>query len=296
MKKIDLDKEFTKKQQIITCSILISILLFSITYQIYKEFIQEKPIVIERLGDLAFDAELSENFRVYIPENGQLEPYFVVTNDYANQGNTLLVREFVWDKPMKQQETIETSYYGSSLPDRFLNEDFINRFPDELGKKIEFTRVLVRDTEFKPESKSYQKLGRNIFLLSRYELGFYSEPVWDEEALSFFQVYDDASYPNRQAKLIYGSEGENWKRRVSWWLRSDTTPEKDTTNVVLDDGWWEIANTQEEHYVRPAFCLPPRLPVKEIDRNGEKIYVLSDFEFEGINENVFVDEQEVNNY
>ena len=277
MKKILVNK----MREWLVLSMIFAILFIVLIVQV-KHIKQEEKNVVT-LYDIAFDTNKKHGYKIFLSENGQLEPYFVVTNDYYGQGNVLLLREYVWDTPMKIQERSETSYYATSFPDDFLNREFIHRFSEELREKIPTTRVLIRDNRFVDGSRSFERIQRKLFLLSLHELSPYTRKMWDEPSLEFFRQIEYI-----KAFLIDDWEGNVWKRETYWWLRSDMTGERIFTNAVTDKGKLTLTSTQSELYIRPALTLPPKLPVERIEINGESIFVLQGFDFETVNEKVFV--------
>lgn len=272
--------------------ILVTILTVVFFYMFLNKSSQINSVEVKTINDLVFKPKSKNDFRIFLPENNQLEPYYVATNNFSNQGSVLLIREYVWDEPMMQQENRETTYYATSIPDKFLNKEFIKRFPEELQIKIPFTKVVIRDNEFRSGSNSYEKISRQLFLFNGPEWSDYLIPMWDEQGLEIFNFFDKNDFPYRKARLIDEMEGKVWKRAVGWWARSDKTGERILTDVFTHDGKISLTDLQSFAYVRPAFCLPPTLPVKQIELLGEKIYVLEDYEFETINEKVFIEDEE----
>lgn len=45
------------------------------------------PKAPKTLKDLAYDSDKRLGYTIYIPENGKLEPYLVLTKNYYKQGN-----------------------------------------------------------------------------------------------------------------------------------------------------------------------------------------------------------------
>ena len=58
------------------------------------------PKAPKTLKDLAYDSDKRLGYTIYIPENGKLEPYLVLTKNYYKQGNVLLIRKYVLEVPL----------------------------------------------------------------------------------------------------------------------------------------------------------------------------------------------------
>ena len=52
------------------------------------------------LRDLAYDKDKRLGYTIHIKEEGKLVPYLVLTKNYINQGNVLLLRKYLLDPPM----------------------------------------------------------------------------------------------------------------------------------------------------------------------------------------------------
>ncbi|MBL3716727.1 hypothetical protein GHK52_07885, partial [Lactococcus garvieae] len=81
----------------------------------------------QTLRDLAYDKDKRLGYTVHIKENGKLVPYLVLTKNYIDQGNVLLLRKHLVEPPMSFRDGWEEAYYGHSIPDAFMHKDFIKR-------------------------------------------------------------------------------------------------------------------------------------------------------------------------
>jgi hypothetical protein len=82
---------------------------------------------------LAYDSDKRLGYTIYIPENGKLEPYLVLTKNYYKQGNVLLIRKYVLEAAIPHNEAAKVLIM-QSIPDRFMNEVFIQEFPQFAAK------------------------------------------------------------------------------------------------------------------------------------------------------------------
>ncbi|MDR2832381.1 MAG: DUF6273 domain-containing protein [Streptococcaceae bacterium] len=238
----------------------------------------------KNLHELAFDTNKYRGYKIYIPENGVLEPYLVATNNFSKQGNVLLVREYLLDEPTMQQKERTGSYYATSIPDDYLSNEFIKQLPGKIQSLIPKTKVVIRDNEKLAGSTDYKKIDRKIFLLNAYEMAMGIKPMLDEERLYIFW---ERNYQYREPFLIDDFFGKVWKRKQGYWMRSDKSYTDIFTQVITGDGKLSITDIQSLNHIRPSFCLSPELKVEKIKISNQEIYVLKDVEFKSINEKVF---------
>lgn len=226
---------------------------------------KERPIVKpQTIQQLAFDYDKRLGFTVYLEEEGVLEPYYVVTKDYFSQGNTLLLRKYVWEDYMWHQEENFTSYYAQSIPDRFMNAEFIHKLSKVLQEIIPVTTFPIAPTRGEDE-RAAEWIKRRIFLLSPYELGNRHGRYGElEERLDFF-VEDSFVY--RLATLPDGTP-------ASWWLRNVARTEYVLAGYMSYEGKFGLGWIVTPSYVRPAFTLPPETKITQTEHHGEAVYVL----------------------
>ena len=113
----------SKKGLVIIFLVVVLSVLGLLMFQLPKTLPAKQP---QTLKDLAYDSDKRLGYTIYIPENGKLEPYLVLTKNYYKQGNVLLMRKYLVEAAIPHNETQTTSYYAESIPDRFMNELFIH--------------------------------------------------------------------------------------------------------------------------------------------------------------------------
>ncbi|MEE1282617.1 MAG: DUF6273 domain-containing protein [Acutalibacteraceae bacterium] len=192
----------------------------------------EESITPEIVGEIA---ENSQNCKVYIRENDEYIPYFVITNNYNN--NTLLMREKPLEDKMPMNNKYKINYYPDSDLDYYLNNSFINKFSNTMKDIIVNTKIEVtaydtlngsiskRETEF---------INRKIFLLSASECGIRSTMATEE-----------------------GEKTENIDKFISsdrQWLRSAYLWNYDSFWVIGDEQGSDRAENSLS--VHPVFTIP----------------------------------------
>lgn len=203
------------------------------------------------LRDLAYD--VGGSGYVYLQESDSYASYLVLTQDYG--GNCLLLREYLLDKTrIYNGPGRKASYYGESDIDRFLNEEFIQVYPDELRQYMVETNIEITAKESIGHcGEETTVIQRVLFLPSYTELnGTPSRTILKEGSpLHYF-----SDKKNRIAYYENGKPG-------SWWLRSaSTSGTAYACGVSLEGvmGSSGIYNPNPEggyfSGVRPALCLP----------------------------------------
>lgn len=221
------------------------------------------------LQDIAYNRTKNPDYRIGIEENGRIVPYLVLTDEY--NGECLLLREFLLDEPMKYNVAKEYSgYYENSEIDKYLNEEFINRFSSELRNNIvDSTIVITARASLDGGGKNTTFITRKVFLLSFTELnGSGSRTDLKEgEPLEYFS--------NKSNRIAYYETG----RAGNWWLRTPNAGYADVVNGVTSDGVIGIGGIHgpEGEYligVRPAFCL--NRETKIVKEEGELFVLVKD--------------------
>ena len=220
------------------------------------------------LRDIAYIRTKKPDYRIGIEENGRTVPYLVLTDEY--NGECLLLREFLLDEPMKYNVAKEYSgYYENSEIDKYLNEEFINRFSLELRNNIvDSTIVITARASLDGGGKNTTFINRKVFLLSFTEMNRNigsRTNLKEGEPLEYF-----AKDSNRIAYYENGRAG-------SWWLR---TPNAGYADVVCgvgtkgEIGISGIHGTEGEYLngIRPAFCLRRETKIVKAD---DELFVLS---------------------
>lgn len=87
------------------------------------------PKAPKTLKDLAYDSDKRLGYTIYIPENGKLEPYLVLTKNYYKQGNVLLIRKYVLEVPLPHNKKMRVHtmlvVFQIGLLARFLLMNFL---------------------------------------------------------------------------------------------------------------------------------------------------------------------------
>ena len=107
---------------------------------------EDKPLDNKEvtLQDIAYNRTKNSSYRIGIEENGKIVPYLILTDDY--NGDCLLLREYLLDEPRKYNIAKKNSgYYEDSEIDKYLNEEFINRFTSKLRNTILNSTIVIRN-------------------------------------------------------------------------------------------------------------------------------------------------------
>lgn len=222
------------------------------------------------LGDLVYSNDKNEmQYTVYLAENEGLVPYYVLTNNYSNKGNCLLLRKNVLNEmSIYNQNGVRAGYYENSAIDRMLNQDFVETFSDDLADLITTTEIIITCREsLHGGGDEVTEIQRKVFLLSATEVGHRSGRtiLYEGESLEFFSC--------EERRIAYSEDGEP----VSWWLRTPCTWYDNVVCGVGESGIVGIGGVGsygEDDYVngvRPAFCLAANIPIY---LSAEGYYVL----------------------
>ncbi|KKF91761.1 DUF6273 domain-containing protein [Lactococcus petauri] len=220
------------------------------------------------LRDLAYDKDKRLGYTIHIKEEGKLVPYLVLTKNYINQGNVLLLRKYLLDPPMPFQEGWKRFYYGHSMIDAFMNKEFINRLTKNVQENIPLIELGIKALKPNFESRHIDKIKRKLFLLSDIDVGNFKQRILleEEENLLYFKR-KDGDNTTRLAFL----EGD--LVAYTWWLRTAFATDSVVAKTI-DDGMFSGNGVVYPAHVRPAFRLPPETEVEEKEINGHKEYVL----------------------
>ncbi|WP_251712091.1 DUF6273 domain-containing protein [Lactococcus ileimucosae] len=245
-------------------TIILSIVLIKRDELVYLLPVKEPQI----LRDIAYDKDKRLGYTVHIKEDGKLVPYLVLTKNYIDQGNVLLLRKHLLDPPMPFQEGWKRFYYGYSMIDAFMNKDFIKRFPKDVQENIPSTELGIKALEPNFESRHIDKIKRKIFLLSDIDVGKNKDRLRleDENNLQYFKR-NGGGDANRLAFL------ENDPIAYTWWLRTAF----ETASAVADtieEGRFGGNGVVYPAHIRPAFTLPPNMDIEKQEADGQKSYIL----------------------
>lgn len=198
------------------------------------------------VADVARYRSADQNI-VYIKENGQLVPFFVLTDDYS--GNTLLLRKNVLDEP--RRINAYSAVYEDSEIDMFLNNEYVGCL-EEIAPHIVLSEVEVTKADALGISgDGTETIQRNVFLLSCYEVGI-DAPVNMAREGHMLDFFKDEN--NRRCYV-----GENG---ASWWLRTPNTYYDSCTYVVGGENTIGFSNAYDKNGIRPAFCVKNDLRIE----------------------------------
>ena len=253
-----------KRQRILLLGIAICVLFSYIGYAVFLEE-NTTPIPIERL---AYDTKRIGKHIVYIKEDGEYEPYFVLTKNYY--GKTLLMRYYLLDQPrafnIYEGNGFHNAYYPNSLMDCFLSNDFFHTLSPKMQELI-----LEMDIDITTEESiaagpilETEKLRRKIFLLSAYEVDAPESSLVAHEGIKL-KYFADA--PDGDIRIGHKKNGET----VNYWLRSAHTWDDYTvTSVSGIEGIVGSVEVNGELTVRPIFCIEGSTPVYKKKINDMK--------------------------
>ena len=227
------------------------------------------PKQAQILKDLAYDSDKRLGYTIYIPENGKLEPYLVLTKNYYKQGNVLLMRKYLVEAAIPHKEIQTTSYYAESISDRFMNELFIHEFPSKLSSQIKMTTLNIKAKNGIQVGDEIEKIKRKLFLLLEKEVGIEIFATSDEEKIGYFI---DKKFERAIASTKDGTLG-------LWWLRGvDLYHRPNYTAAVSVYGYVSYPEVMSPNYLRPSICLPPNTKIAKETIKGQEIYVLKAFQ------------------
>ena len=221
------------------------------------------------LRDLAYDKDKRLGYTIHIKEEGKLVPYLVLTKNYINQGNVLLLRKYLLDPPMSFRDGWEEAYYGHSIPDAFMHKDFIKRLSKDVQKNIPLTELGIKPSEENAGMGHIEKIKRKLFLLSDVDVGDDrgKHRMGDDRNLLYFKRKGGV----KEDRLAY-SDGNSTP--YSWWLHTAFATASTVVSAVNYEGMLSGGGVVYPAHVRPAFTLPPEIEVEEKVINGNKEYVL----------------------
>jgi hypothetical protein len=219
----------------------------------------------KELQDLAYNPDRDTPYRIGIEEDGTFVPYLVLTDDY--NGNCMLLREYLLDEPRPYNTGGDGSYYENSEIDRYLNEEFMKRFPANLSNKIvDSTIVITALKSLGIGGRDTTTITRKVFLLSYSELHVSGSRtnLKEGEPLAYFT--------ERYSRVACYKNGE----AGSWWLRTANTADRDVVcgvsiDGVVGSGGLLGLDGPYLNGVRPAFCLSRDTKVM---KNDDELYVL----------------------
>ena len=204
-----------------------------------------------------------DEYTVMIKEQGKYVPYLVITDEYDDGETCLLLRKYLLDEYMRYGESdqFNPSYYGRSELGKYLDEEFIKNFSQEMqGMILESDVEISTYDSISTMDEETEYIKRKIFLLSYYELNFEYNRTKNLEGKPL-RYFDSV-----ERKIAYEEDGE----KGEWWLR---TPELRSNSVVMgvtmngEGAGCGICGGSFYYKlgVRPAFCLPRDTSIIEVD-------------------------------
>ncbi|WP_251422461.1 DUF6273 domain-containing protein [Lactococcus muris] len=246
-------------------SIAVTVLLASREKHVYLLPAKEPQV----LRDLAYDKDKRLGYTVHIKENGKSVPYLVLTKNYIDQGNVLLLRKHLVEPPMSFRDGWKEGYYGHSIPDAFMHKDFIKRLSKDVQENIPLTELGIKPSAKNAGMGHIEKINRKLFLLSDIDVGNYKGRVRfeDDRNLMYFKRKGGV----KEDRLAYLEEDPT---PYSWWLRTAFATASTVVKGVDYEGMLSGGGVVYPAHVRPAFTLPPETEVEKKESDGQTVYVL----------------------
>ncbi len=229
----------------------------------------KKEKIYETLGELSYDKNRSGDNTVYLVEDDRYVPFLVLTDEYNDTENALLLRKNLLDDPMFFNEgngyddgiTTEynSAYYAETIADLYLTTGY----PERIAVRDSIVPVTIEITDRARENT--EAIERKVFLLSATEVGDYIEYSMEKEGepLAFFKDYE-----NKKAYTDAGEAG-------NWWLRTRSLTYRTMTYTIGYNITLGMADTNHNaNYLRPAFCLPNDMAVQQREVDGQMVYIV----------------------
>ena len=226
----------------------------------------------EVLADLAYDVNEKSGYTIYIQEESGYQPYLVLTDNYDDGGNVLLLRKHILDEyhPLNI-DSMKTAYYENSYLDQFLNGEYYETLLSDVQREVRTSDVEIyartawgRNGRDLPETT---RIRRKVFILSTTEVAPDSTSMDIEEGETLKYFADDS-----ERIVVKDSEGN----ANLWRLRTPDISEHTVSIVISDLRRLSSIYMEDPSGVRPAFCLDGNLKVVQNGEvvKGEKVYVL----------------------
>jgi hypothetical protein len=278
-------KKFKEKK--VTIINLIKVLVsLSILWGMWGVIQLNKQLTIK---DIAYDNVFSvvnklEGYTVYLKEDGNYEPYLVLSKNYNGEGNVLLLRKYLLDEPRIYNKEIRWgAYYENSEIDQYLNTKFIKKLEGYAQHQLVMSNLEITDrSSIGSVGEETTVIPRKAFLLSHTEMALPNSGHAPKEGkrllYNLLSISRAATTKNGEAK--------------PYWLRTSYT-EHDTTVWFIKENnnfyympLWDMSEKKLfELSVRPAFCVAKdtKLERKEGIEKGKKVFVLKEEKSKGEN-------------
>ena len=241
--------------------------------QEYSYITDDKDKEPQTINDIAYDVNEEYGYTIYIEEETGYQPYLVLTNNYEDTGNVLLLREHVLDEqqPYNDPEG-ETAYYKNSYIDRYLEDIYWETISESIQKKILESRILILNgatySAIKDGAEA-ENIKRKVFLLSFAEVSHIAEErdILDGKLLKYFE--------QERESLMATSSNEI---PTVWMLRSPSLVYTTNSIVVTPENKVGFGSVERLKGIRPAFCLSGDLEIELSDQIEENkiVYILSE--------------------
>ncbi|WP_314065678.1 DUF6273 domain-containing protein [uncultured Vagococcus sp.] len=231
----------------------------------------------ETLRELSYDVSKKTDNEICIKENGFFTPYLVLTEDY--EGCVLLLRKYLLDdtRPFKKNDSHSWSYhdfgayYEESSIDSFLNKEFIGAIDSKVKESIVLSHVVISSkSNFGTPKRDTHTIPRKIFLLSLTELTGKARGTSAPEG-SYLRYFKD-DYRRRFASFSNGEACPYWTRQPEFFVSYSV--------FTMGTRGYSSGGADIGSGVRPAFCLPPSVPVVLSDEavEGKSVYIMKEEE------------------
>lgn len=235
----------------------------------------------DTISDIAYDVNPRFGFTVYVKEDGEYNPYLVLTNDYgadgySTKGNVLLLRKYIMDEDLPYDDKGRITDYTTSYIDKYLNGEFLNLFELNFRNSILASKISVFPTiqGWKEGDPFVLRIDRKAFLLSISEMDLeyiddrIRTTLIEGLALKYYKDYKG----DKLAKVAY-KKGE--EKHSSWWLRTPYSTALSSEQAAYYSQTLKVHQTGHEIGVRPAFCVDASMKIEKIKgiEPGKKVYV-----------------------
>lgn len=220
------------------------------------------------LSDIACSKKMSDDCVVYIKENENYVPYYVLTKNFNNSNCVLLLRKFLLDDKISfNTSEIPAARYEGSVLDNFLEKEFSKVFDESFMKKLQAVEIsTIKNDQLGKPNPETTLIKRRVFSLSYTELGMKEEPLEAIEGKKI-PVFNDAN-----SRIAYNSNGT----AGSWWTRTAHNWGGDLAVGIAPDGGIGHGSTSSTNGVRPAFCLQSNTSIVEREDviDDKTVYIL----------------------
>ena len=263
-------KKIIKSNKKINYKIALLILFIIIGISVFMYYISIPKFDENTIGYIAYDYNRDKDYTVYIKESDKYIPYLVLTYNYNKTGNALLLRKNVIGGENGYTEelngTIATDkvdndwlpmsgnmYYYDTEVDKFLSDNFIKRFENDLLDKIVNTSLSFSD--FSIGRYSNYEINRKFFVLSVTELN------------SDYARDNDNKTENKMRLKYFNDTNRSATNDVSmespYWTRTSTSNNSAFYNVGYG-GSITYTGTDARLGVRPAFTISNKTKIINI--------------------------------